>query len=378
MNCKIKKTKVLIFSVEFGLGHNVCANIIKKGLEELNESETEVQIQHVNAFGDTRKNQGGKIFGNSYAYFTTKLNWLYKWFFVINHWSVVYKFIDRLNQISLKNQIKKHIKEFQPDKIVTTYYLGTVIHLALKELKEELPVVTVVTEFWGKPTNAWFLDKKSHYLVFNEKGYNTAIKNNISKNNVVKLPPFVDPIYKIPLTDNKKIEIKKELGLNPNASKTVFVLSGGDGLANGNRLVETLIKSDYFTDNNLIVVCGRDQAFLNECSTLKEKYSRKNTLIYGYINLEETPHKIHELINIADCVITKTGTATVTQLLTLKKTFIINSFIAGQEEDNKNYVCENNFAVYKPNSKDVLDYIKNGTNISYGKKNPMQKMVYKM
>ena len=61
-----------------------------------------------------------------------------------------------------------------------------------------------------------------------------------------------------------------------------------------------------------------------------------------------------ELMNIADCVITKGGPAMVMQALSIGKPLIISTYVRGQEFGNMMYVVQNKAGWYLPDARAIV------------------------
>jgi len=65
-----------------------------------------------------------------------------------------------------------------------------------------------------------------------------------------------------------------------------------------------------------------------------------------------------DFINVSDCVITKSGPATVMETLSAGKPLILASYVRGQELGNMLYVVNNNLGWYIPKPRKIIKKVK--------------------
>ena len=92
-----------------------------------------------------------------------------------------------------------------------------------------------------------------------------------------------------------------------------------------------------------------------------------NSVLQLYADLREKPHLkqiaqkvlfMPDLINAADCVITKSGPATVMETLSAGKPLILASYVRGQELGNMLYVTQNQLGWYIPQPRKIIKKVK--------------------
>ena len=133
--------KAIIFYAPFGGGHLSCAQAIKKSLLE-NNPELEIKII------DATSKSG--FFGNfsikAYRLAAGSLNTLWSTFYYWTKFSLPLYFMNWILNLSLSKNITEVISQEKPDIVVTTYFAGDVIDNAIKKLKLNISVKTLVAD----------------------------------------------------------------------------------------------------------------------------------------------------------------------------------------------------------------------------------------
>ena len=84
---------------------------------------------------------------------------------------------------------------------------------------------------------------------------------------------------------------------------------------------------------------------------MAERAGASNVIAYGFVNF------MCDLLNIADCVVTKGGASTVMEVLAVGKPVIFSTYIRGQELGNVLYAVHNGVGWYIPKPDAILDQI---------------------
>ena len=138
-------------------------------------------------------------------------------------------------------------------------------------------------------------------------------------------------------------------GFDP-AKKMVLIFGGGDGIPNGKKILELLLKSQV--ELNIGIVSGKDSELFNNAEEMKKRYNAKNLQVFGYVDF------IYELLNISDFIITKAGASATMEILHLKKVPIIIDYIWGQEKGNMEFIRDNNMGIFERDIRKIPAIIK--------------------
>ena len=144
-----------------------------------------------------------------------------------------------------------------------------------------------------------------------------------------------------------KMAVVKSLGLRPDLPK-ILVMGGSLGLGPMKSVIRKLNKLPQPFD--IIAVTGKNEE-LQEQLGRKGSKLRHATRIFGFIE------NVHELMEIAEMIITKPGGITVAEALVKKLPMIIINPIPGQEAKNTEYLLLQNVAVEAEDANDVMLFV---------------------
>jgi len=143
--------------------------------------------------------------------------------------------------------------------------------------------------------------------------------------------------------DSDRTSIRRTLGLRDDLP-TILVLSGGFGMG---PVAEILTELDKVTQHfQTVVVTGRNENLRRELAAANRKHP---THVLGFAS------NMHELMAIADLIITKPGGLTSSEALAMSKPLFILNPIPGQEAANSDFLLERGAAV-KVNRVEDLPY----------------------
>jgi len=216
---------------------------------------------------------------------------------------------------------------------------------AIEIVNPSIELITIVMDpFTCHPL--WFYERNTRLIVFSEKLRNEAIeKYNFDATCVHTFPIMLSEKFDLPYSEEEKQKVREELGI-PKGKKVVLIAGGGEGLRNATSLVFFFLKRKV--DCYVVVVCGRNKKLKNMLSAMVAHYQGENVRLFGFVSC------MPALMNIADCVISKSGPATVMEALSIGKPLILCSYVRPQEFGNKCYVKLNNVGWYIPNSLDAV------------------------
>ena len=329
------KKKYFLLYLNTGGGHLAPAKSVANCIDKLTSHSVEPVlidgfekaikvVQYVVEDGYRQLQSGGK--------------WFYQFLYALYH----FPFITLINDIVLAPSIiphlEKRILEDRPEKIIIFhFFLIRPVYKIIKKHRLKIPVFTVVTDpFTAHPF--WFINKKQQFILFSERLKKHSLKKNLPENNLHVFPFILDEKFSSPLPVESIPALKKKYGFDP-AKKMVLIFGGGDGIPNGKRILELLLKSQI--DLNIGIVGGKDEDLFYKSEKLKKQYSAQNVQVFGYVDF------IYDLLNISDFVITKAGASATMEILHLKKVPIIIDYIWGQEKGNMEYIRDNNMGIFE-------------------------------
>ncbi len=312
--------KVLILTVTAGEGHNSTAKALKKQFDEQGH-ECEVLDTYLNVSRGLYN-----LISKGYLLAVDNLKRLY---------SKVYRALEnreknpndrsftRFANSLISDKMYKTICDFAPDVIIYTHPFCGILMDVLKQKKAiDMPLMGIVTDFVMHPF--WEESLRSDAVVVpNELLIPAAIHKGFSREQIL---PLGIPIDKKFARMGDKSEIRLRLGLDV-GKKTVLIMGGSMGYGNIADTIRDLDKSEI--DMQLVCVCGNNIKAREEIDALK---TEKKVVNLGYVN------NVDELMDAADCIVTKPGGITTSETLAKRLPMIICNPIPGQEERNTEFL----------------------------------------
>jgi processive 1,2-diacylglycerol beta-glucosyltransferase len=315
---------VLIFSVSIGNGHDQAAHTLRNEFIRYDNSSRVKVINTINFISPILD----KVILDSY------LNILKVY---PKAWGKIYQKTNKLdpmidvNDIAnrlITGKLKSTTINFKPDVIICTHSFPSAIISKLKQKnKVTCPLVSVVTDF---NIHSSYINEATDYYIIPHEDL-TYIMDEFGVDSG-KILPFGIPVrseFSEVLSDSN---ITDKLGLDNKS--TILVMGGGLGLGQISDIVKAI--DSYMTDVQIIAVAGRNNRLE---ARLKNLNTRNKLIVYGFIN------NIYELMEIADCIVTKPGGVTTAEILCKQKPLIIFSPLPGQEYENAEFLLNSGAAV---------------------------------
>jgi processive 1,2-diacylglycerol beta-glucosyltransferase len=238
------------------------------------------------------------------------------------------------------------INDFAPDAVVCTHYAGLDILGGMnsrtqgrgKKLARRPHVTSVVTDFEAHAL--WMEPSVNLYCVAAEETRARMIARGAKPHDVVAtgIPIATkfsgDPVAK---------DIRKQLGLRDD-QPVLLVLGGGFGMGPVEGILAELDKISRTFQT--LVVAGRNLELRRALAVCERKHP---THVLGFAG------NMHELMAVADLIITKPGGLTTSEALAMGKPLLIVNPIPGQEAANSDFLLERGAAA-KVNRIEDLPY----------------------
>ncbi|MBN1969700.1 MAG: hypothetical protein JXR48_07060 [Candidatus Delongbacteria bacterium] len=334
------KKKMLFLYLKTGGGHFSAAKSIK---DYLMSTYDDMEI----VLGDGLEN-GNKvvraIIEDGYRLSQSIALWVYELLYGFHKVKPISKMTTKIVSNFIKPKIKEFIENHNPEKIVIFhFFLVDPVLKVLKEMKVNIPVLTVVTDpYTAHPM--WFMHKNLKYILFSEEVLeNSARKMKISDDNVQIFPYILNEKFRYD-ENVKPDDLKNKLGFELNKD-VVLLMGGGDGIPKGEKILKNLLAE--LPNVEYAVVCGRDKQLYSTIEDLKISNNLENIKIFGYID------NVNELMIISDIVISKCGPSTFMEILLSKKVPVISSYIWEQEKGNVDFLKDNQLGIYENNIKKI-------------------------
>jgi processive 1,2-diacylglycerol beta-glucosyltransferase len=229
----------------------------------------------------------------------------------------------------------KQLEEFRADILLCTHYLPLEALRTRKQTSRPL-VVSIVTDFEAHAL--WMAEAVDVYCVAAEHTRARLLARGAKPNQVL--------VTGIPISArfSQKINpaaIRRRMGLRDDLP-VILILSGGFGMGPISRIVSEIDKASG--EFQLLVVTGKNADLKAELSAQDWKHP---TRVLGYAS------NMHELMGIAQLVVSKPGGLTTSEVLALGKPLMIVNPIPGQEAANSDFLLEHGAACKASRSDDL-------------------------
>ncbi len=235
----------------------------------------------------------------------------------------------------LKSKIKDDILKFNPDIMISTHFLGSILMGTInKKYDTDTKIITILTDYASH--SMWLKNHKreSAFIVSNEIVKQELIEFGIPEK---KIYPYGIPLSNKFRHVDDPIKIKEKYKVANGKLTCLFFGGGSLGSSFSYSYFKQLLKQKL--DINIIFVSGKNEKLKKKC----EKYVKENfiinTKVLGFTK------DISNLLNIADFVITKPGGLSVTEALEMKTPMILIPGNGGQENHNARFITKNKFGI---------------------------------
>ena len=227
--------------------------------------------------------------------------------------------------------LKKEIQRINPDIIVCTHVLSSIIASVMKKRAWTSAICAgVVTDFtvhplWEETGNI------DYYVIPNELLEFQMMRKGLKPE---KLLPLGIPIRPQFTYITEKSQARRRLNLDIDRP-TLLLMSGSMGFGGIDVSMDKLDSLPF--DFQVMVVCGNNQAMYDKIKN--RKYSKRFD-VYGYVD------NIDLMMDAADCIITKPGGITSSEALAKGLPMIMVNPIPGHETRNAEFMLNNGIALY--------------------------------
>ena len=221
--------------------------------------------------------------------------------------------------------------------------------IAIDRVQPDIPFISLVMDpFTAHPL--WFYTKNTELIVFSHKLKKEAIERyGFESERVHQFPLMLSQRFNRRYTAEEKIAAKQRHGI-PLNKKIVLMVGGGEGLKSTLALVNAFIFQRC--PAHLVVICGKNKILKTQLELLLKTTQISNIQVFGFVST------MPDFINAADCVITKSGPATIMEILSAGKPLILASYVRGQELGNKLFVTNNQLGWYIPQPRKIIKKVK--------------------
>ncbi|MDP8259615.1 MAG: glycosyltransferase [Candidatus Gygaella obscura] len=305
--------KILVIYATAGAGHRRAAEAIYNYLIKDKNHE----VKKIDAL-DYSNRFFKYIYSQGYLFVIKRLQFIWIMLFyapvnkISSFFANAFRFL--VNRINLFRLVSYILKE-KPDCIVSAHFLPNEVAAFIKRFfKVNFRVVSIVTDFTVHPF--WVTSGVDEYIVASEKTKKEIIQLGVKEASVRVIGIPIDEKF---LNDFDRKIIAQANSLD-SEKFTVIVVTGAIGVGPIEQIARLLSENKIQT----IVVCGKNKILLDKLNKARLDYLKP----LGFVD------NMHELMSIADVIVTKPGGLSVSESLAKKLFMIFISPIPGQETAN--------------------------------------------
>lgn len=333
--------RILVLSASVGAGHLRAAQAVELALRELDPA-AHVENHDVMEFTNGVFRQ---LYAKSYLDLVNRAPYVLGYFYdLMDRQPSPQQKSDRLRRLVEKLNLRKFLKFLcgEPwDVVVNTHFLPAELIAHLKRKGEfTAPQFTVTTDF--ETHRLWVNQPCERYFTATAEGAAYLAHWGVPRETIEITGIPIHPAFARP-HDRAELLAKHELtGDRP----IVLQLGGGFGVGPVEKIYRTVLEVD--TPLEIVVVAGRNEALRTALSEIEVPPGHRAHVL-GFTDV------MHELMAVADLVVTKPGGLTSSEALASGAAMVIVNPIPGQEARNSDFLLEHGAAI-KVNNTATLSY----------------------
>ncbi len=343
--------RVLVTYVSAGAGHRKAA---EAEYDYLKDNRQDLSLKLVDALSFTDP-FFRFCYSSGYPFLVNRASWLWGFFFFMTEFrltrGVVRKISTIWNYLSCR-KFRKYLENENFDYIISTHFLNSELAANLKlKNKIKAKLVTVVTDFGVHPF--WVSRGTDTYTVASEFTRDELKRLGVQESRVkVTGIPFSPKFNKV----QDRNRLAEKIGIAADKF-TVLVMTGSFGSGPLEEIARSLHE-----EAQVLVVCARNKPLFRRL----QKKDYKNVKVFGFVD------NVEELMAVSDCLITKPGGLSITELLAMGLAPVFITAIPGQEENNAKILAAYGVGFTPKNIKQIKELVislKNGPQKLEGLKN---------
>jgi processive 1,2-diacylglycerol beta-glucosyltransferase len=323
--------RILIATVTAGGGHLAAAAALDEAWRAVRPCDVVERLDLTKLFSPLHR----RIYAHGYVKLVEHAPELWGMLFAKTDDPKVARRLNRIQQLfpsRSRVRFARYVKQFKPDVVLCTHYaplevLGSMRSKGASRTKSSgtpSPLcVSVVTDFEAHAL--WMDPGVDLYCVAAEETKARLVSRGALAGNIVATGiPIAAKFSSKPAVR----AIRKALGLRDDLP-VLLVLSGGFGMGPVAGILTELDKVDG--DVQTLVVCGRNEELRRDLAGQDRKHP---TRVLGFAG------NMHELMAVAELIITKPGGLTSSEALAMGRPLLILDPIPGQEAANSDFLLE--------------------------------------
>lgn len=327
--------RILIFYVTEGTGHHVAANSIREALLRI---QGDLEVRVVDSLAYTNPILAKFIMK---TYLGMIRNTPDIWDYLYDNAKVKHRTTRLRNAIHRSNSLKLEtlIDKFRPHAIVCTQAFSCGVMSDYKQTAaKKLPLVGVVTDFAAHCY--WANDQTDLYMVPTQAVKNTLQNLGIPTRRVRITGIPTHPVFSESVEED---EVRKKFGFREDTAK-ILIMGGSHGIGPVKEIIKQIDRIPQPLE--IIVVTGKNEYLFDRLRDRRRRISHPFH-VFGFVD------NVHELMEMADVLISKPGGVSVSEALVKRVPMVICRPIPGQEMKNTEYLLDQNVAVKAEDPQDV-------------------------
>ncbi len=331
--------RVLIATVTAGGGHLAAAAALDEAWRALRPADVVDRLDLVKFFSPLHR----KIHADGYVALVNVAPEIWGLMFDKTDDPKVARRLNKLKRIfpsQSRARFARYVKQFKPDVVLCTHYLPLETLGALRKRKDGLQPMTVsiVTDFEAHAL--WMEPCVDLYCVAAEETKARLVARGAAPEDIVATGIPISARFSARIDSRA---VRRSLGLRDDLP-VLLVPSGGFGMGPVGAVLAELDK--VARSFQTLVVTGRNADLRRDLAAEDREHP---THIFGLVS------NMHELMAVADLIITKAGGLTTSEALAMGKPLFILHPIPGQEAANSDFLLERGAAA-KANRVEDLPY----------------------
>jgi processive 1,2-diacylglycerol beta-glucosyltransferase len=331
--------RILIATVTAGGGHLAAAAALEEAWRGLRPRDPVERVDVVKFFSPLHR----KIHAEGYVKLVARAPELWGMLFARTDDPKVARRLNRIQELfpSLaRARFARYLADFNPDVVLCTHYepVDAVGQLRRKQKATRPFLASIVTDFEAHAL--WMDADVDLYCVAAEETKARLVARGAA---AAAVAATGIPIAAKFTASVDALAVRRSLGLRDDLA-TLLVLSGGFGMGPVAKILSALDKVPR--EFQTVVVCGRNEELRRDLAAQDRTHP---TRVLGFAG------NMHELMAVADLILTKPGGLTSSEALALGKPLFILDPIPGQEAANSDFLLERGAAA-KVNRVEDLPY----------------------
>jgi 1,2-diacylglycerol 3-beta-galactosyltransferase len=287
--------------------------------------------------------------GPLYQLSTRYTPWMYGRLFHLTSHARTFRVVEGLLYRLMSRGLAELIRRSSPDLIVSLHpLLNHTLVQVLSDLDLGIPVLTVMTDL-VTPHISWISPGIDGCIVPTEAAGSVCRRHGMPDAKIEVLGMPIDLEFG-PTKD--RASLRRKLGFKPDMP-IILLAGGGEGVGPLQQLVSAVWRSGL--PLQVILVTGRNRRLHRrlERERLRLPPSQQEACrILGFVQ------NMHELMRIADLVVTKAGPGTISEAIASRLPILLYGYVPGQEEGNLGYVCDHGIGRLAETPQQIISLLK--------------------